>query len=193
MRRGDHKTIVIDDVSMEAEYLGKGHYTTAYLVGTTVYCFTVEDEYMKDVICDWCDDMTHIPKITSHDDVCIKEKYFKVYSMPYYRDITKNDKAAWAIYKTLKSVGETTFIRFNKPLRYNGLYFFQHVINELKGKVPESVILALSEMLNAACNFGFGVTIEFGKRNIGVDDNGNIIFRDILFDAEKLYKERVCV
>jgi hypothetical protein len=194
MKRGDRRTIRVDDKDLEAEFLGKGHYCTAYRAGDTVYCFVVEDEYMKEVISQWIENVPHIPAIRKHDDQQIRGKWFQLYSMPFYRNITAKDREAWAALKVLKESAERLFRQEYcqaKPLAVHGAYFNQAIIEDTRGKVPESVTKALEELASAAQNYGCGVSFEFGQRNIGVDDQGRIIFRDILFDAEKLTRERM--
>lgn len=198
MKRGDLRTIAIEKQRIEVTFLGKGHYCTAYRHGETVYCFVVEDEYMKDCIVECCEDSPHIPQIKRYEEQQVRGQWRKVYSMPLYRNITAKDKEAWAVLKTLKESAErihaAKYVGFNpgnRDLMTCGCYFNRDVIEDTRGKIPESVTEALENLADAACNYGAGVCMEFGARNIGVDSEDRIVFRDILFDAEKLFKQRM--
>lgn len=188
--RKQTRTIQVDGKPIEGEYLGRGHYATAYQCGQTVYLLVKEDEHMKEVISQWIEDVPHVPAITKHEDVQVRGKWFQVYSMPFYRTIRASDREAWAILKTLSEAAERIFrAKYLGKLEVDGAYFNRDVIEETRGQVPESVTEALESLADAACNYGCGVSFEFGKRNIGVDDAGRIVFRDILFDAEKMGRE----
>jgi hypothetical protein len=193
MRKGDPYVLKLTNETLLTHFLGKGHYCKAYRFMDTVYCVVVEDEYMKDVIAEWvCEENPHLPKIERLEDITIKGKDYKIYTMPYYENISANHRLAWNILKALEAAVEKVEPKywFSKPMACYGLYFNQDVIKEAKGKVPESVTDGLTILNDAASNYGSGITFEFGKRNIGVDNHGNIVFRDIIFDAEKLHKER---
>lgn len=192
MRSGDSRTLTIDGNSVNATYLGKGRHATAYRFGDTVYLYVAEDEYMKDVIADglWDTDSPHIPKIAKHGDVMIRGQWRKVYSMPFSRTIKASDGEAWKGLRTLASVAEKIFReRFAGKLHIEGAYYNRDIIEASTGLVAASVTDALDKLADAAANYGSGVSFEFGKRNIGVDADGRIVFRDILFDAEKMRRE----
>lgn len=183
------------DEKFEAEFLGRGHYCTAYRRGDVVYCFVTEGEYMKDVIYEQFDHekpTPHIPAIDRHAEQFTRGKYLKVYSMPFYPNATAKDKDAWPVLVTLRKAAERIFSEkygWKAPLAVNGAYFNRDIIEATRGEVPESVSEALQELADAAGNYGCGVSFEFGRRNIGVDTQGRIVFRDILFDAEKIERE----
>lgn len=195
MRRGERREITVDGKAFEAEYLGAGHHARAYRAGDTVYLFVHgEGECMKDAVAEWCSDMPHVPVVKRHDETRVRGREYRVYSMPYYRNVTAKDASAWAVLRTLSEAAERirrAKYMGDRPLTTWGIYFAQDVIEDTRGKVPESVSEALTELMNAGSNYGSGVTFEFGRRNIGVDAEGRIVFRDILFDAEKVYRELV--
>jgi hypothetical protein len=116
--------------------------------------------------------------------------------MPYYANITAKDKEAWRIYKTLKKIANEVFNALRKKhgikfsLAYLGCDHRQLIVDRAHRRVPRSVTNALQKLINGGGNYGCGITFEFAPRNIGVDKKGKIIFRDILFDADKIEKER---
>lgn len=193
MKRGDKRTITVGKLKIDAEYLGSGRHCVAYRFGDTVYCFVDEDEAMKEAISMWCDDLPHIPKIEDVGNQFIRGVWKKVYKMPYYRNINAKDKEAWAVLKTLKKTADDIFHSkycvSDKSLWMWGQYYMDDIIEQTRGKIPESVTEALESMMNAGANYGMGIAFEFGQRNIGVDSEGRIVFRDILFDAEKMHRE----
>lgn len=199
MKRGDARTIAVDGKEIEATYLGKGRHATAYRAGDTVYLFVFDEgEHMKEALALFGpDDSPHVPKITTHEEQHARGKYLKVYSMPFYRNITAKDADAWKILKTLADAAERIIrekYMFNeKPLHQWGQYFMNDVIDATRGQIPDSVTEALQSIADAGANYGMGIAFEFGKRNIGVDDAGNIVFRDIIFDSEKIHKEMMTV
>lgn len=198
MKRGDICTIKIDDRPRQVSYLGAGAHAKAYRDGDAVFLLVHdEDEHMKEAVEMWCSPMPHIPDIKRHDAQTGRGgKEIQVYSMPFYPNITASDREAWAVLKTLTEAAERIRrarygYRCERNLYQWGLYFARDVIDDTRGKVPETVSEALTELMNAGSNYGSGVTFEFGRRNIGTDGQGRIVFRDILFDAEKVQREQM--
>ena len=200
MRRGDQRTITVDGKPLEAEYLGRGQCATAFrgLADGRVYLFVSEDDHMKNAVEMWTTDgMPHVPQLKRHADDKARGKFRQVYSSPFYPTRTAEHREAWATYKTLKEAADrirrAKYLGGWQPggrsLLTDGLYFFQDVIEDTRGKVAESVTEALVELMNAASNYGCSITCEFPVRNLGVDDAGRIVFRDILFDAEKVQRQ----
>lgn len=201
MRRGDVRDIVVDGNKFPATFLGKGHFCSAFRASNVlgfddrVFCFVDEEDYSKEVFLDngcGTGPMAHLPEVRKHGDAFNRGVYKSVYSMPYYEPLTAAHKEAWATYRTLIAAREKLFPKygFKKPLEIYGANFNRDLVEATTGKVPESVTTALDELANAACNWGCGMTMEFAPRNLGVDEEGRIVFRDVLFDAQKLWEER---
>ena len=188
MKRGDLKLIQVDGKEYPAIYLGCGRYCRAFLVEETVYCFVRAEEHMKECVSMWCDSSPHIPPIERHDPV--NGVYTQVYSMPYYRNIQASDKEAWEILKTLQKAHSRAVAESPGSIYLFGADINRKIINLVRTQIPDSVVEALENLADAACNYGCGVLMEFGRRNIGVDSEGRIVFRDVLFDAEKLNRQK---
>lgn len=176
MRRGDKRTIEIDGQKFEAEYLGKGMFSTCYRVENTVYSFTNNDPG-KEILNLWVNDSPHTPKLERHDDKGDKQ----VYSMPYYRTLNSGDPA-WEHYKKLKRLLDNSRkIEFGKPLGLilqDNLTRFQDAIEN--SDLPKELKEAVCDIVSACFNYD-KVNIEFAPRNLGVSENGNLILRDIIF------------
>jgi hypothetical protein len=199
MKHGDIRTVILpSNDSVECYYLGRGRHATAYRASFANWVYLVvhdDGEYMKDAVANWAHDIPHVPRIIYLGERQQRGRHQRYYQMPYYETIRAVHKEAWAILKTLtRSWGDLSSwgkraSKYARNLPINGLYFFNDIIEDTRGKVPESVSAALTELMDAGSNYGAGVTCEFRKRNIGVDQEGRIVFRDILFDAAKLDRE----
>lgn len=174
--------------SVWLDYLGSGQYCKAYTDGIIVYLLVPFDEYGKDILraCQHAANK-HIPKIEYIDDLA--DKGLRLFKMPYIRTITAKDKIAWGIMKALeKSRLEQWTIearKANKEKRSKSGYdiSFATIANT---DIPASVKEALELILGSMANYGASFCFEFNKRNIGVGSKGNIIFRDCVFDIDKL-------
>jgi len=128
----------------------------------------------------------------------------KIYKMPFYNDIEKTDTEAWIEMKILHK------------LRSDGKVQIKNEYREATGKVPSLSFLgnkaaersvqlaklkdnkemarALEALYNAISTKNRpGITFEFNKRNIGIDNDGRIILRDPVYDSEitvKILEER---
>lgn len=210
MRRGDRKRITVDGKRLDATYLGRGKYCVAYRHGKRVYLFVDQDDNMKDAITSFggCHGY-HIPRLKYHEDAKRGNKWVKIFSSPYYRNVTAKDKKAWAIIKTLRKVEAEIREKFHRKVRLRNdefrregrrakMAFFcyahdyrQRVVNvlELREAVPQSVIDSLRKMSSAGGNWGDAMW-DFSRTNFGVTQSGRLILRDVLVCAKKLYEER---
>jgi hypothetical protein len=203
MRKGDPRTITLPDKSqVAAAYLGKGRHCTAYRRGDDVFCFVVEGDYSKDIIAEWVEDgLPHVPVVEKLGEVYHRKgECRKVYRMPFYPNVTAGDEGAWKCLRVLAESAERVFraeyVAKGRALAVDGAYFARDVIDATRGEpwVPESVAVALESLADAMANYGCGWAFEFGKRNIGTDPQGRIVFRDIMFDAasvERQWRDRM--
>src|SRR5579862_82599 len=151
MKRGDPIQIKVRGQFLNATYLGKGLFTTAYRVGDIVYCYTNTDK-MKEAIRE-CEGV-HIPQITLEDTDCLfrRIQYDYVYSMPYYRNITSKDTEAWKILKECsRALGEARIQISNERRNIHlwvqclGIHIARRTID--LAKVPQSVKESLTTMV----------------------------------------------
>jgi GNAT superfamily N-acetyltransferase len=190
--RGELMTIRVEGQDIAGSYLGAGHYVRkAVLSDNKVYLIMKKQDLMKDALAENEFDTPHIPPVERiYDNV--KDEY--IYTMPYYKPISAKDREAWSIMRELNRAKDVVWrnYHFGGKTRDRPIYTYWYEMgNDIisEAKVPQSVKEALTELLNAAGNYG-SVMFEFDKRNVGVDELGRIIFRDIIFDIEKLHKER---
>jgi hypothetical protein len=185
MKRGDTRTITVDETKIEdAEYLGRGMFCTAYRVLDTVYCF-VKDCYMKEAISGI--DQPHVPNITRHEST----DEFDVYSMPYYGPLRAAHKTAWAQYKMLDRAWDEARYRAYEELKDTSQQFraedHNYMVNDCMVETLRSwgadddLVSAIEQMNYAASNYGSDITYEFGVRNLGVDQDGRLVLRDVLY------------
>lgn len=185
MKRGDMRTINIEGNPLLVEYLGKGHYCTAWRHKNNVFLF-VKGDYLKEPLLS-LQGMKHIPKLEqleSSNDALI-------YKTLFYPNITAKDKKAWGHYKSLSEALENARKQIQEKHGWQRLQSYGHEINNFVAEqFSGSLGTALKELVYEACNYGSGVTFEFAPRNLGVDSKGNLVLRDVLFDAEKIFEER---
>lgn len=165
MRIGETKTLTVDNKTIEAQYIGRGMFCTAYRKDDRVYLYC-QGDYSKECVALFCTPGPHIPKIERHNPV----EEFQVYSMPFYDRITKAKyPKAWAQWKTLPNV----IIGFSRISEY---------VDSEQNNTPETVRLAIGELIQAYCNYeNEGMLCEFNRANIGVDRlTGELILRDCL-------------
>lgn len=180
----------------DPRYLGAGHYATAYHIGGEVYLF-VENDFMKSAIEEQADmTLPHLPKIERLDDPS-PNRDTMLFKMPYYAPLTAARKQAWADYKALRDAREKArsivMTRSEKAREPVSQFVLRgHEINDLIAEDPslrEPIRIAIRELSDAAANYGSSVTFEFSPRNLGVDREGCLILRDVLFDAESIHRE----
>lgn len=121
-------------------------------------------------------------------------RFCKIYIVPFYRDIKKSDKAAWIETKKLHKI------------RDDSMHQIRDAYEVATGKEPSLTFLG-NKAAKRACSLGkeklnillwsalksiydnintncLGVTFEFNKKNVGIDDSGHLILRDPVYDSE---------
>lgn len=191
MKRGDVRTVKASGETQQASYLGKGMFCTAWrLVNEpqTVWCFCGEDT-SKEILAS-CDPLPHIPVVQRIDSM---EDADYIFSMPFYHPLKSANKEAWAQYRAL-AVALEEADRQQAPQRmkrawYDGGYNTREYVAE-NAQVKEPVKAAIREIADQCCNYGDEYTFEFSPRNLAVDDNGELILLDIVFNARSVWKEQ---
>jgi hypothetical protein len=118
----------------------------------------------------------------------------KIYKMPFYRDIKKDDKFAWVEMKRLHKVRDDTMHQMYDIFKMStgkkgSLTFLGNKAAKLAcvvGKNKLNVMLwsALKTIYDNIKPGHLGVTFEFNRKNLGIDVNGHLILRDPVYDAE---------
>lgn len=187
MKKGQIKNIVINSEKIAAEFLGAGSFSTAYKYNEDVYIYTKvgnnNTDYSKMAIAEWADlDNQHMPqieKIDSNDD-----NYY-LYRMPFYYPLTAKSCKAWNEYKKLKSAW------YNSSDNRFGYIRNQNIINECYNQnVDSSIIDALESINNACTNYDDCYFFEFSPRNLAIDESGNLILLDVIFNKKALLESR---
>lgn len=189
MRRGQKVVKTIKGEKKELEYLGKGQFTTAYKNGKFVYLFTNKSsekgDWAKEAISLFCRDHTHIPDIWHVEEL---DSGITIYKTNYYEPLMAKHKEAWKLAKYLEEerwrLWMANFIQVRSRHR---MWFevMQEFIDTIT--VPESIKEALQELLYAGMNYDQSVAFEFNKKNLGVDEQGNLVFIDCLWFPERTW------
>lgn len=211
---GEHG--LAEGVNLRAEFLGKGHHATAYRVAGfcdseyagKVLLFVGKDDHMKDLLSQARDaDNPHVPWVDFVESQSKRGKDADVWAMPYYPTVTKLDARAWGQYRLLeKLLKQAQEVVADRHGGYLGAWGWDTVgyqantqlaqyCSELAADgcphMPESLAEAIDRLADWALNYGEGVMFEFAPRNLGVNDQtGDLVLRDVLFDAKKLRDER---
>ena len=111
------------------------------------------------------------------------------YVMPLYKNLTKRDKRAWKDFEEITAIKNNYYSEYFRGQRNN----FTHdvlllVANDLQ-KVNPLLADAFHELINCASNYSGFICMDFSKQNFSVDDNGNLILRDIFCTFEQLHDD----
>lgn len=130
--------------------------------------------------------------------------YCKIYTVPFYRDITKKDKAQWLEMKKLHKVRDDTYHAVyddykkktkEKPsMTFLGNECARAACILAKEKLNIVLYSALKTLYDNIDKEHVGITFEFNKKNVGInDETGHLILRDPIYDSEitvKIKEER---
>ncbi len=194
MRKGDIKIKKIDGQDLKVSFSGKGVFTECWLEGETVWSFSTD--VVKECLARWSDQTNpHVPNQDFVDWACENRKGENVYLYKgkLYYPLTAKSKIPWQQFKTLAKANEQARSTIMAKHGYQGFSWSrfghsvaQETINLVSDKLPSELVEGLQTILDAACNAGSSVTFEFAKRNLAVDESGNLILLDIVFDTEKV-------
>lgn len=173
------KKIQLDGNWIEAEYIGKGLFSKAYRHGDRVILLTKND-YSKEAVSLFADTtLKHLPAIERHENFGV----FQVFSMPFYRPLTKRDyPEAYEQWMELR----------NTPTPTIGLHNAYGWIEKNEGGMRESLQTALRELVYAYSNYDVEdhLLLEFNKSNVSVNDVGDLVLRDCLASMRSIREAR---
>lgn len=185
MRSSDIVRIHLGGKEVLAEYLGKGRHAKAYRIGNGVLLY-VRDCLMKEAIAGI--NHVHVPTIEYVDTHC----EVTVWKMPFYQPLASKYTEAWAQAKELMRVtadANALIQQRNRKIHHTDLgYQMARYVCDT-ANIPELLRDALEEMIEKAKNYGEGVTFEFSRRNLGVDEQGRLILRDVLYDRRLVWEK----
>lgn len=131
-------------------------------------------------------------------------KNCKIYKMPFYDDIEQSDAEAWLEMKVLHKLRSDGKVQVKSEYRestgkspslsFLGNNAAARTLELAKLKENKEMAQALEAMYKSiATKARPGMTFEFNKRNIGVDNDGRIVLRDPVYDSAitvKILKDR---
>lgn len=202
--------ITLDNgLELYAQYLGKGLFTTAWSVLDGVYLFVRSKpegtDYSKDILItarkdlDYEEDNAkrlgkyHLPELEELGS--LDKDDTRVFKSIQYEPLRASHKKAYAQFKILNKIYEETWRRvmipgFGQNRTATGYDFNWHFLAEIEDKVDPELHAALRAVAEACENYGSGYIFEINKVNVGVNQFGTLILRDIIFDLEVLDRIR---
>jgi len=195
MQKGKLKNIRIPNKwnqykTLEARYLGRGSFSICFESGGMVYSFVKhgikETDYSKEIISEWVNkENPHIPEIQKIGNM--ESDNGIIYQCPLYKPLTSKNRIAWSQFKIVESIWNE--LRFSFSHRTTPAYIQnQNIIESVKNNasIPKSLIEALQDINDSAMNYGNHYYFEFAKRNLCVDEDGNLILLDVIFNKNAL-------
>jgi hypothetical protein len=161
----------------------RGAFSRVILTGEHAYIFCADDCFDKELLCLIDSDNPHIP----HCERVGETATGQVYKMPQYKPLTAKDSRAWADFKRLNSLFRSALlVSINHPF---DAYKRAERMIELMGE-DESPLFEAFVLLNSwAQSYGAQYCVEIFKRNLAVDNSGNLVLLDCFFDYEKNQKK----
>lgn len=191
MRKGDKVIKKIAGVEHVLTFLGKGRYTEAYANEKWVYSFTNMEDHSKEALSWRAIRLPHIPQFEKVDEF---ERYWRskvtdigVFRSPLYHKITAKTHP-W-LYSEVKRLDAARWELSNKWYTHANRAPFEEikwpteVAQMFVDQTPmeQSWREALQEILYAGMDYDSTMAfLEFHKPNIVADDNGDIVFLDVL-------------
>ncbi len=133
-------------------------------------------------------------------------KSCKIYRMPFYRDIEESDVKAWLEMKSLHKIRSDGKIESKKKYHQEtgekpSLVFLGNEAVKKSVEFAQHRLVNNPELVEALEVLGEslvnknrkGLTFEFNKRNMSVGEEGHLVLRDCVYDAEitvKILRDR---
>lgn len=187
--KGKHEVTPMMINGEKCKRIGKGQFSTAYRSiddPNVVYLLTNEDDNIREIYRHITN--KHIPQMELlEQNVYIGRKYVNVWKMPYYKPIKKSDPC-WKQYKTLYDAWQEIYTPLISAYFYKKQYSdgfmaaeqFLQILEE-KSIIDQDLLYALERINVWSSCYGSGYIFEFQKRNVGVDQDGNLVLRDVIF------------
>ena len=169
--------------SHEAEFIGAGSFCKCYRVGNRVYSFLkVENntDLSKEAISLFASG-ANIPQIE-------KEGYNQdntrlIFSMPFYSPLTRQNLQAWNQFQIMRRIWNEN----RRGLDEIGYNYNVRLIELFQAAgIHESITESLTSINDACSNYGLEYMFEFALRNTKVNQDGDLIFLDVIFNSEAL-------
>jgi hypothetical protein len=175
---------------VRANFLGKGMFCNAFKgedgkVYLLIKEFQNDFDYSKEAIAQWGDsDNRHVPSIETFGQYTVNGKEYLVFRMPFYEKLTSKNIEAWKTFKALKHC--ENLLKFsNEYSNLHPSFKYYQISRDIieKACIGEEYKQALTSILEAGSNYGSEYALEFSKVNLSIDGEGNLIFRDVLFNS----------
>ena len=126
-----------------------------------------------------------------------KENYQYIYKMPNYKltpfkkaNVSKDD---YTFYTKLRKLSD--LICTNLPNDFNRYTYktYNTIMDTLRTNevgLSEDQIEIVAALMDALSNFGTSFLLDVSPRNMGLDENGNMVLLDIAFDFQAAQKLR---
>lgn len=180
----------------QCKRIGKGEFCTAWRSIDTpqnVYLICKEGDNVKEVL-KQIQDTPHIPMMQYVDSYYHCGIDYTIWKTEYSEKLTAKHKDAWKIAKILRETWDNTpwtkpypFYGSTRSERQEWLDLWHDRVRrfidtiEQDDRIPATIHSALACVYSWACAYGPNFLFEFPNRNLGIDSNGNLVLRDILF------------
>jgi hypothetical protein len=197
MKKGSIRTKIVGGQKLSLSFLGKGQFTECWHDTKTGHVYQWSVDVVKDCIEKWADqDNKHVPVQERIDYLDDGRLLFKA---KFYRPLMARHKTAWKQFRILEAAREEAvkqLYTMNNVGHYGDMSYRQFwtsrghqvaslTIDLVRDELPEELIDALESIYGAASSAGSGMTFEFAKRNLAIDEEENLILLDIAFDSDK--------
>ena len=179
--------------------IGKGAFATAYADDDdNVYVTVPEDIYDKEILADIHRDDPENPHLPAVEHLGYT-RTGKVFAMPLYRmPLRKADTHDWQAYQILRRCwqeAQTAVYNRARAKGWNTIHMGHNVLAETvecaeQAGMSGPLLEAMEALRDGASNYGASYTFEISPRNVGSDEDGNLVLVDVLFDMEKLERMR---
>jgi hypothetical protein len=188
MKTNRTKTIRIPNAwgefeNVNAEFIGAGSFCKCYRVGNRVYSFLkIENntDLSKEAISLFASG-ANVPQIEregyNEDDTRL------IFSMPFYSPLNRQNLQAWNQFQIMRK----TWKGNRRGLDEIGYNYNVRLIELFQAAgIPESITESLTSINDACSNYGQEYTFEFALRNTKINQNGDIIFLDVIYNSQAL-------
>jgi len=158
-----------------------GQFTHCYIHPNYNYVIMHSDDLLKECYSLWLhEENPHLPEIAR-----IAPYWF---IMPKYKNLTKRHKKAYAQYKQLMALSYKMQLTRSKS-RYN-YDLIGKFIDVVHTEINETLAEGLQALLDCATNATSNFCFDRKQENYSVDNDGNLILRDIYADLDKVYTRK---
>ena len=163
-----------------ADSIKRGRFTHCYLFHNYAVLYSIDILKECSALYSFTthDDNPHLPEIDRFDGLD------KWYIMPRYLPLTKQHTKAWQQYRALQKLLNVHRSMFFENPRYtiDKCYKFAEIVKQYDEKLGEALSAIVDNVSNGSSNLMF----EFPKSNLAVDNDGNLILLDVIFNLDYL-------